>query len=39
MFKTVEGVYRDGRIELIEPAPAGRQAKVRCGREDNHEHR
>jgi hypothetical protein len=28
MFKSVEGVYREGRIELIEPVPEGATGRV-----------
>ena len=28
MLKSVEGIYRDGRIELLEPAPAATEARV-----------
>lgn len=28
MLKSVEGVYRDGKVELIEPAPEGADGKV-----------
>jgi hypothetical protein len=28
MVKSVEGVYRDGRIELLEPAPAEAEGRV-----------
>jgi hypothetical protein len=28
MVKSVEGVYRDGKIELTEPAPAGASGPV-----------
>ena len=28
MLKSVEGVYRDGRIELLEPAPADAEGHV-----------
>lgn len=28
MLKSVEGVYRDGRVELLEPAPLAGEARV-----------
>jgi hypothetical protein len=28
MLKSVEGIYRDGKIELLEPAPEGAAARV-----------
>jgi hypothetical protein len=28
MLKSVEGVYRDGKVELLEPAPPDAQGKV-----------
>ena len=28
MLQSVEGVYRDGKIELVEPAPEGAEGKV-----------
>ncbi|MDA1053587.1 MAG: hypothetical protein O3C40_24330 [Planctomycetota bacterium] len=28
MFKSLEGVYRDGKIELLEPAPPGAEGRV-----------
>ena len=28
MLKSLEGVYRDGKIELLEPAPAGAEGRV-----------
>ena len=28
MLQWVEGVYRDGKIELVEPAPEGAKGKV-----------
>jgi len=28
MLKSVEGIYRDGRIELLEPAPQEGEARV-----------
>jgi len=27
MLQSVEGVYRDGKIELVEPAPEGAKGK------------
>lgn len=29
MLKSVEGIYRDGKVELLEPAPEGAGARVR----------
>ena len=28
MWRSVEGVYRDGRVELLEPAPGDVEARV-----------
>ena len=28
MVKSVEGVYREGKVELLEPAPASSEARV-----------
>ena len=28
MWRSVEGVYRDGRVELLEPAPGDMEARV-----------
>jgi hypothetical protein len=28
MWRSVEGVYRDGRVELLEPAPGVTEARV-----------
>lgn len=28
MLKTIEGIYRDGKVELLEPAPPDAQGKV-----------
>ncbi len=28
MLKSLEGVYRDGKIELLEPAPLGAEGRV-----------
>jgi hypothetical protein len=28
MWRSVEGVYRDGRVELLEPAPGDTEARV-----------
>ncbi len=28
MSKSVEGIYRDGKVELLEPAPKGAEGRV-----------
>jgi len=28
MFKSIEGIYREGKVELLEPAPEGAGEKV-----------
>ena len=28
MWRSVEGIYRDGRVDLLEPAPADTEARV-----------
>jgi hypothetical protein len=28
MLKSIEGVYRDGKVELLEPAPSDLEARV-----------
>jgi hypothetical protein len=28
MVRSIEGVYRDGKVELLEPAPVGAEGRV-----------
>ncbi|HVS73185.1 MAG TPA: hypothetical protein VHQ47_18160 [Phycisphaerae bacterium] len=28
MVKSIEGIYRNGKVELLEPAPVGKDARV-----------